>query len=94
MRKLEEFYCDVNGGGCGVYFKTYLRDSMWGNFSIECPACKHIHFRFIDFGLVTMDRHNDRAGQSEIIMGLSCTISKTPWHDSPEFKRSQLALVK
>ncbi len=94
MRKLEEFYCDKDGGGCGKYFKTYLRDSMWGNYSIECPSCKHIHFRFIDMGLVTMDRHNERAGQAEIIMGLECTLSLTPWHDSPEFKRSQMHLAK
>lgn len=90
MRRVEEFYCDKMGGGCGVYFTTYLRTNMWGNYSIQCPKCNHIHFRFIDKGLVTKDRHNERAGQAEIIIGLSSTVRDTPYHDDPAFRRAQI----
>ena len=89
-RRVEEFYCDKMGGGCSKYFKTYLRESMYGNYTIECPACKHHHFRVIEFGLVTQDRHNERLGDAEIIIGLASTLSDTPWHDDPVFRRQQL----
>lgn len=90
MRRQEEFYCDIAGGGCGKYFKTFLRSNMYGNYSILCPACEHIHFRFIDKGLVTSDRHYERAGQAEIIVGLLSTVSDVPYHNDPEFRRQQL----
>lgn len=35
-RKLEEFWCDKGGGGCGCYFMTYLRENMTGAYTIEC----------------------------------------------------------
>jgi len=87
MRREEEFYCS---GGCHKYFKTYLRESMWGNYTIECPSCNHHHFRVIKEGLVTEDRHNDAMGESEIIIGLPSTLRDTPWHDDPDFRRRQL----
>lgn len=90
MRRVEEFYCDKSGGGCGVYFLTYLRESMFGNYSIECPQCKHIHFRVIDKGLVTGDRHSSRLGQAEIIVGLKSTVRDSPYHNDPDFRRAQL----
>ena len=89
-RREEEFYCDKVGGGCGKYFKTYLRESMWGNYTIECPGCKHQHFRVIDKGLVTQDRHSTRLGEAEIIMGLRSTLRDAPWHDDPLFRRNQM----
>jgi hypothetical protein len=63
---------------------------MWGNYSIVCPECQHTHYRYIDKGLVTKDRHNERAGQAEIIVGLKATVKKTPWHNDPAFRRAQL----
>lgn len=93
-RREEEFYCDKDGGGCGKYFKTYLRESFFGNYTIECPGCKHHHFRVIKEGLVTQDRHNERLGQAEIIMGLKSTLRNTPWHDDPNFRRAQLRVYE
>lgn len=90
----EEFYCDKSGGGCGKYFLTWLRENMFGNYSIECPACKHIHFRFIRNGLVTSDRHDLRAGEAEIIVGLKSTLRNEPWHTDPDFRRSCLFAVE
>jgi len=89
-RRAEEFYCDKNGGGCGKYFKTFLRDNMWGNYTIECPGCKHHHFRVIDKGLVTQDRHNERMGDAIVIMGLKSTLRDEPWHNDPIFRRNQI----
>ncbi len=88
-RRIEEFYCDVQGQGCGKYFLTYLRESMWGNFTIQCPneACKHHHFRVIKEGLVTGDRHNERLGKAEIIIGLKSTLRDVPYHDDPMYRR-------
>ena len=89
-RRQEEFYCSKEGGGCGKYFLTYLRENFFGNYTIECPKCKHHHFRVIKAGLVTGDRHSERLGTTEIIMGLPSTLRDIPWHDDPNFRRQQL----
>lgn len=89
-RREEEFYCSTAGGGCGKYFKTFLRENQWGNFTIECPACGHHHFRVIKEGLITEDRHDKRLGESTIIQCLKSTISDVPWHNDPTFRRKSL----
>jgi len=93
-RRKEEFYCDSAGGGCSKYFLTYLRSSMFGNYTIQCPNCGHHHFRFIDKGLVTNDRHNERAGTAEIIVGLKATLRDTLWHNDPLFRRQQMKVYQ
>jgi hypothetical protein len=90
-RREEEFYCDVSGGGCGKYFKTFLRESMFGNYTIECPNCQHHHFRVIENGLITGERHSQRMGNEvEVIHCLKSTISDVPWHNDPTFRRNQM----
>lgn len=92
-RRQEEFYCDKAGGGCGKYFLTYLRTNMYGNYSIQCPneACKHIHYRVIEEGLVTGDRHQERmGGQVDIIIGLKATLRDTPHTDLDAFRKQQI----
>lgn len=93
-RRKEEFYCDTAGGGCGKYFLTWLRKSMSGNYTIQCPneSCKHHHFRVITDGLVTTDRHNQRDGSKEVIIGLKATLQDAPWTDNPSFLRMQMKL--
>ena len=93
MRWREEFYCSTMGGGCGWYFLTYLRESMIGNFIIECPNCYHLHFRFISNGLITEDKHHDTYGEAITLVGLGSTLRDTPWHDDPIYRRSQLQQV-
>ena len=88
----EEFYCDKAGGGCGKYFLTWLRDDFFGNYTIECPACKHHHFRVIKEGLVTNDRHSERYGTSTVLMSMPSTLRDIPYHNDPDFRRSQLKL--
>jgi hypothetical protein len=93
-RILTEFYCAKIGGGCGGYFNVYLRTNMYGNYTIQCPNCTHHHFRFIQSGVVTNDRHYERAGQSEVIVGLKSTFSNTPSHECPEYNRSRFTLYQ
>jgi len=85
-RRQEEFYCHE----CKSYFLTFLRTNFFGNYTIVCPCCQHHHFRVITEGLVTEQRHNENYGKTELIMGLQSTLKKTPWHDDPAFRRSQL----
>ena len=90
-RRTEEFYCDKAGGGCGKYFLTYLRTSMFGNYSIQCPNCSHLHYRVIEEGLVTGERHQERmGGQVDIIIGLKSTLSDSPRTDLDAFRRQQI----
>jgi hypothetical protein len=89
-RRSEEFYCDKAGGGCGKYFLTYLRENMSGNYTVECPGCKHHHFRVITEGLVTRDRHSERLGTATILIGLRTTLRDRPYHDDPVFRREAL----
>lgn len=86
-RRQEEFYCATE---CRQYFLTYLRENMWGNFTIVCPSCGHHHYRVIKEGLVTEDRHDMKLGDAEQIIGLKATVRATPWHDDPTFRREQL----
>lgn len=109
QRRKEEFHCDKAGGGCGGYFLTWLRDDMWGDYTIKCPNPKcigptpdnpgHHHYRVIKDGLVTQDRHQSRDGSETVLIGLLSTFipefnekgeRNSPWHDNPEFRRSQL----
>lgn len=89
----EEFYCTE----CHKYFLTYLREDMYGNYTIECPnpECKHHHYRVIQEGLVTQERHMDRyeMGKSEMILGLHTTLRDIPWHNDPHFQRQRMRVV-
>lgn len=94
-RRKEEFYCDKAGGGCAKYFLTFLRSEMNGKYAIKCPGCGHIHYRMIENGLVTGNRHYLRAGgEVEILPGLLTTLRDTPWTDDAEFKRMQMRLYR
>ena len=87
-----EFFCQTE---CQKYFLTYLRDNMNGNYTIKCPnpSCGHEHYRVIENGVVTSDRCNEKKGQLDIIMGLKSTLRDTPYHNSPESRRSEMEIV-
>lgn len=55
-RKRVNFYCSE----CKKYFDTYLRDDMTGNYTVECPSCKHHHYRKVVSGEVTSDRFSSQ----------------------------------
>lgn len=93
IRFKEEFYCTE----CHMYFLTYLRTNMSGNYTIECPnpKCRHHHYRKVKDGICTQDRHNDEyeLSKSTLIMGLESTVRKVPWHDDPDFKRQRMRVI-
>ena len=66
---------------------------MWGNYTIKCAACDHSHYRVIDTGVITDDRHNERMGDAEVIIGLKSTLRDTPDHNDPYLRREQMRLV-
>jgi len=68
----EQFWCQE----CKHYFLTYLRKNMSGSFTVECPSCKHHHFRAIVNGVVTETRV--RQDHKDILIGLKATLSTTP----------------
>jgi hypothetical protein len=44
-----------------------LSDKMNGNYTIKCGNCGHEHHRYIESGVVTEDRCNDKAGHVDTI---------------------------
>jgi hypothetical protein len=91
-RTLTEFWCDTSGGGCGYYFNTFLRENHSGSYTIECPNCHHHHYRDIQKGVITTNRNYDAQKQKQIIIGLE-PVSKIPFHQDPDYKRSLLRRV-
>jgi hypothetical protein len=82
-----EFWCQTE---CKKYFIFWLRENMFGNYTIECPNCLHHHHRWIENGVVSERRCNEDAGKTDIIQSMKSTISDVPWHDDPTFRRNQL----
>ena len=48
------FYCE---NGCGVYVLVNLDTDLTGEHVMICPSCKHHHFRKVENGEITGDRH-------------------------------------
>jgi hypothetical protein len=87
-RRVEtEFWCQSE---CKKYFKFWLRENMFGNYTIECPNCRHHHFRWIENGVVSEKRHSQPEGQTDVIQSMKSTIRDVPWHDDPTFRRNEL----
>jgi hypothetical protein len=88
VRRAEEMYCTE----CKKYWITYLRESMYGNYTLVCPnpKCGHHHFRVVKDGLVTETRHDMRLGQAELIISMASTLRDVPWHADPDFLRRQI----
>lgn len=49
------FYCE---GGCQVYVLVNLDTDLEGEHVIICPKCKHHHFRKVENGQITDNRHS------------------------------------
>lgn len=90
IRFEQEFFCNE----CDRYMKTYLRTNMFGNFTIECAndKCKHHHFRVIEKGEVTQQRHSEKYGTTTILECLPSTLRETPYHTDPKFLRSLIRI--
>lgn len=72
-RHAHEFQCDGRGTygpgkeNCGWFNYPMLDDTMTGNFIIVCGHCGHEHFRVIEKGVVTSDRHSVKYGEADRI---------------------------
>jgi len=53
-----------------------LSDSFSGNYTIRCGQCAHLHYRVIEKGIVTSDRHNKNLGVAEVIHVMPSATSK------------------
>lgn len=57
----QEFYCTVDGGGCGGYIMIRLNKGLNGVVNIICPKCQHQHQRALKDGIVKeADRFSSR----------------------------------
>lgn len=72
---LHEFYCHCSG-----YITVKLSEEKNGIYCIECPNCKHQHFRVVKKGVITSDRANYASKHSldKIKLGMSA-YSKKSW---------------
>lgn len=76
-KELFEFYCS---GGCSGYFRTKLRTNIDGNYTIECPSCKHHHYRQVRGGRITGERC---VSGSEVIVVPISAFSEKPVMEHP-----------
>lgn len=88
-RHAHEFQCDgtvkgmkpVEGpvnkdSNCGWYNYPMLDEGMNGNYIIVCGHCGHEHYRTIEKGVVTDDRHNSKYGEAERIWVMPSACQK------------------
>lgn len=59
-RQVFEWTCSIAGGGCGKVFDVKMNISFNGKHRINCPNCKHKHFRIVDNGKITDTRYEER----------------------------------
>ena len=60
----EEVRTDVHCHACSKAFVALLDYTLRGNHKIECPYCRHIHYRVIKNGKITEDRYDSHYGSS------------------------------
>jgi hypothetical protein len=51
---------------------------MAGNFAIDCGHCQHRHYRVVENGHVTAERHHEKYGGVEVIKVMPSACSKRP----------------
>lgn len=56
-REIFEFTCKTE---CGKIFDIKLNTSLNGKYRINCPNCKHKHYRWVKDGKITEERFADR----------------------------------
>lgn len=57
-KRVTEIYCH----DCDGNIRVALDYSQNGNHEVECPQCRHLHWRVIKDGEVTEDRYRSSAG--------------------------------
>ena len=81
-----EFQCSE----CLKFFDVKLNTALNGNYRIHCPNCKHIHYRKIEKGKITIhrfDTHSHAHSLNDILiedirpMKASCRDFRTETHE-------------
>jgi len=67
---------------------------MFGNYTVVCCNCDHEHFRVIDKGVVTQERHDKRLGQSEKIMVLKATLRDKSYENEAWYARRNMQIMR
>ncbi len=76
MKITHAFQCTV----CCWHNYPRLNLALTGNYTIQCgnPACQHHHYRVVEDGRVTEDRHSSRYGESELIHVMPSACQQEP----------------
>lgn len=66
-----EFYCQE----CDHYIYVWLNLKLSGNHVMNCPNCKHKHYRVVKNGVISSDRFNeDLPEKHEIVATQSACV--------------------
>ena len=71
-RHAHEFQCTE----CAYYNYPMLDENMSGNYTIRCGKCRHDHYRVIEKGVVTSDRHSQRYDTTDVIHVMQSACQK------------------
>jgi len=74
MRVTHGFQCTE----CGWHNYPRLNLALTGNYTIRCGHCAHHHYRVIEQGRVTSDRHYAKYGESELIHVMPSACQESP----------------
>lgn len=55
---------DLHCHNCGNCFIAQLDFDLDGNHKIECPHCRHLHYRVIKNGIITEERFGSDNGRT------------------------------
>lgn len=72
-RHAHEFQCTE----CSYYNYPMLDESMHGNYTILCGQCGHKHYRVVEKGVVTSDRHSEKYGTTDVIHVMPSACQQT-----------------
>lgn len=66
-RKGLRVLCEFNCYCAKPFIYVWLNTGVTGNYVIKCPTCGHEHYRSIEGGVITQDRHSEKLANCETI---------------------------
>lgn len=80
--------CEFNCYCQKPYIYVWLNTGITGNYVIRCPTCGHEHYRAVENGIITQDRHNKALKECEVIHPMASAAQKE------KRKRGKIALIR
>jgi hypothetical protein len=68
--------CEFNCYCQKPYIYVWLNTGVTGNYVIKCPTCGHEHYRAIEKGVITKDRHSVALANCEVIHPMPSAAQK------------------